>query len=542
MSKVIKYDQDAKDAIIKGIDAVANIVKTTVGPKGRNVLIRNQVSQPIITNDGVTIAKAVELKDNIEDAGAQLIIQAANKTNEIAGDGTTTTTILAQEMIHRYYAAIESSNSNINVVQTQKEMIKASNDISDYLKSIAIPVTDNEAIERVATISSGNAETGKLLAQAFEQAGEYGSVIIEDSKTGFDNLISIQGMKLTNGSVTPYLLNDRISAKSEVVDVRVLVTKDKLDSVSDLLPLLDTVVKQGIKLLIICDDIDFEPLNMILMNKAKGAPLNISIIRLPGFGELRENLVEDICIATGATLMGRDIGLPVKDFQPDYLGEAEQITVTMNDTVIKFKDTSSTGLDLLQDRKNRVEELSLTMNNIEVSQQEQYKRRISNLTSGISVVEVGGNSEVEIKDRKLRIEDAINSVQAAKEEGIVPGGGYSFLMAYQNNKDNEVNFGEGIVYSSLTAVLKQIAENSGLNGEDVLQNCKEKELGYNALTNNYENLVETGVINSAKVDRYSLINATSIASTVITMGGVIVDENSPEQNVLQLQTSNGVML
>lgn len=542
MSKVIKYDQDAKDAIIKGIDAVANIVKTTVGPKGRNVLIRNQVSQPIITNDGVTIAKAVELKDNIEDAGAQLIIQAANKTNEIAGDGTTTTTILAQEMIHRYYDAIRSNNSNINVVQTQKEMIKASNDISDYLKSIAIPVTDNEAIERVATISSGNAETGKLLAQAFEQAGEYGSVIIEDSKTGFDNLISIQGMKLTNGSVTPYLLNDRISAKSEVVDVRVLVTKDKLDSVSDLLPLLDTVVKQGIKLLIICDDIDFEPLNMILMNKAKGAPLNISIIRLPGFGELRENLVEDICIATGATLMGRDIGLPVKDFQPNYLGEAEQITVTMDDTVIKFKDISSTGLDLLQDRKNRVEELSLKMNNIEVSQQEQYKRRISNLTSGISVVEVGGNSEVEIKDRKLRIEDAINSVQAAKEEGIVPGGGYSFLMAYQNNKDNEVNFGEGIVYSSLTAVLKQIAENSGLNGEDVLQICKEKELGYNALTNAYENLVETGVINSAKVDRYSLINATSIASTVITMGGVIVDENSPEQNVLQLQTSNGVML
>ena len=542
MSKVIKYDQDAKDAIIKGIDAVANIVKTTVGPKGRNVLIRNQVSQPIITNDGVTIAKAVELKDNIEDAGAQLIIQAANKTNEIAGDGTTTTTILAQEMIHKYYAAIESSNSNINVVQTQKEMIKASNDISDYLKSIAIPVTDNEAIERVATISSGNAETGKLLAQAFEQAGEYGSVIIEDSKTGFDNLISIQGMKLTNGSVTPYLLNDRISAKSEVVDVRVLVTKDKLDSVSDLLPLLDTVVKQGIKLLIICDDIDFEPLNMILMNKAKGAPLNISIIRLPGFGELREILVEDICIATGATLIGRGIGLPVKDFQPDYLGEAEQITVTMDDTVIKFKDISSTGIDLLQDRKNRVEELSLTMNNIEVSQQEQYKRRISNLTSGISVVEVGGNSEVEIKDRKLRIEDAINSVQAAKEEGIVPGGGYSFLMAYQNNKDNEVNFGEGIVYSSLTAVLKQIAENSGLNGEDVLQICKEKELGYNALTNDYENLVETGVINSAKVDRYSLINATSIASTVITMGGVIVDENSPEQNVLQLQTSNGVML
>lgn len=541
MSKIIKYDNEAKESVINGIDAVANIVKTTVGPRGRNVLIRNQISQPIITNDGVTIAKAVELKDNAEDAGAQLIIQAANKTNDIAGDGTTTTTILAQEMIHKYYEAKDSSNAPINVVQVQKEMIKASENISDYLKSIAIPVTNIEDIERVATISSGSAETGKLLAQAFDNAGDYGSVIVEDSKTGVNNLVAIQGMKLTNGSVTPYLLNDRIEAKSDMIDVSVLITKDKIDSVPDFFKVLDYVVQNGKKLLVICDDIELEPLNMILMNKAQGRISNIGIIRLPGFGELRESLIEDICHATGATLMGRENGLTLKEFDPVCLGEVEQAIITLDDTILKFKDIKSDGTDLLAIRNARVEELKAQLERAVDNETEQYKRRIANLISGISVIEIGGNSEVEIKDKKLRIEDAINSVQAAKEEGIVPGGGYSFLLAYMNNKNNEVNFGEGIVYSALTSVLKQIAENSGFDGETILNNCIEKELGYNALTGEYENLVETGVINAVKVDRYSLINATSVASTVITMGGLIVEENEKDQNVLQLQAPLSMM-
>lgn len=541
MSKIIKYDNEAKESVINGIDAVANIVKTTVGPRGRNVLIRNQISQPIITNDGVTIAKAVELKDNAEDAGAQLIIQAANKTNDIAGDGTTTTTILAQEMIHKYYEAKDSSNAPINVVQVQKEMVKASENISDYLKSIAIPVTNIEDIERVATISSGSAETGKLLAQAFDNAGDYGSVIVEDSKTGVNNLVAIQGMKLTNGSVTPYLLNDRIEAKSDMIDVSVLITRDKIDSVPDFFKVLDYVVQNGKKLLVICDDIELEPLNMILMNKAQGRISNIGIIRLPGFGELRESLIEDICHATGATLMGRENGLTLKEFDPVCLGEVEQAIITLDDTILKFKDIKSDGTDLLAIRNARVEELKAQLERAMDNETEQYKRRIANLISGISVIEIGGNSEVEIKDKKLRIEDAINSVQAAKEEGIVPGGGYSFLLAYMNNKNNEVNFGEGIVYSALTSVLKQIAENSGFDGETILNNCIEKELGYNALTGEYENLVETGVINAVKVDRYSLINATSVASTVITMGGLIVEENEKDQNVLQLQAPLSMM-
>ena len=340
MSKEIKVGNDARDFVVKGIDKVADIVKTTVGPKGRNVLIRNQISAPIITNDGVTIAKSIELKDNTEDAGAQLIIQAANNTNTVAGDGTTTTTILAQEMIHLFFDNIDE---NVNVVQTQKEMIKASNDISDYLKSIAIPVTDIASIERVATISSGNETIGNIISKAFEMAGDYGSVIVEDSKTGNDNLVSIQGMKLTNGSVTPYLLNDRINMKSDIVDMSVLIIKDKIDSVTDLFGVLDKCIPIGKKLLIICDDIEFEPLNMVLGNKAQGRISNIGIIRLPGFGELRESLVEDICIATGATLMGRDMGRPLKDFELDYLGEVEQAIITNDDTILKFKDISSSG-------------------------------------------------------------------------------------------------------------------------------------------------------------------------------------------------------
>ena len=543
MSKEIKEGKEAREQIINGIDKVANIVKVTVGPKGRNILVRNQVSAPIITNDGVTIAKAIELKDNTEDAGAQLIIQAANKTNIVAGDGTTTTTILAQEMIHRFLDEY-ANNSSINVVQIQKDMIKASEDISDYLKSISTPVQTNEDIEKVATISSGNAETGKLIAQAFEQAGEYGSVIVEDSKTGNDNLVSVQGMKLSSGSVTPYLLNDRINLKSDITDMSVLITKDKIDDVMALFEVINKCISEGKKLLIICDDIEYEPLNMILGNRARGVLSNIGVVRLPGFGELREQLIEDICIATGATLFGRDLGRTLKEFEIGHLGEVEQAIITNDDTILKFKDISSDGKNLLGARQERVGELMEQVKTVSKDQQEQYNRRISNLISGVSVLEIGGNSEVEIKDKKLRIEDAINSVQAAKEEGIIAGGGYSFLQAFIKAQEEAktLTFGEGIVYNSLTAVTAQIAENSGVNGDEVVTNCVDKKLGYNALTNEYENLLETGVINSVKVDRYSLINATSVASTVITMGGSIVEENEPERNVLQLQEPvNGLM-
>lgn len=543
MSKVIKTGEIARDAIIKGVDTVADLVKMTVGPKGRNVIIRELMNPPIITNDGVTIAKSIELKDKVEDTGAQLMIQVANKTNEVAGDGTTTTTILAQEMIHKYFENYEN-NKQFNVVQVQKDMINTANEISDYLLSQSVKVTDTNSIEKVATISSGNKDIAHIIAQAFEKAGEYGSVIVEDSKTGIDNFKSIDGMRLTNGSVSQFLFNDKVNQKTDMVDVNVLVTTDKLDSVTDLIKIYDYIIKNGKKLLIICDDIETEPLNMTIMNKARGALSNIAIIGLPGFGELRENLLNDICLATGATLIGRDQGSTIKDFDPKYLGELEQVTVTVDDTVLKFIDTDSYGEDLLKVRQDRVAELEKTMENIQKEEdKEQYKRRIANLLGGIITIEIGGNTEVEVKDKKLRVEDALNSVQSAIEEGIVPGGGYSFLMACMEAiKESKVQtLGQQIVYESLFAVTRQIAENAGYNGNDVVAECIEKQQGFNALTGEYENLLDTGVINSVKVDRFSLINATSVASTVITMGGVVTDENEKDQNVLQLQTALPVM-
>lgn len=531
MSKIIKYEKDAQTSIIKGIDAVANIVKTTIGPKGKNVLIRNQISTPIITNDGVTIAKAIQLKDNIEDAGAALIISAANKTNIKAGDGTTTTTILAQEMIHQYYDKV---TPDINPVQVQNEMIKASQEISEKLKKLAIAVNSNADVEKVATISSGDPITGKLIADAFNLAGDYGSVIVENSKSGDNNLIAIEGMKFSNGSVTPYLFTDRINRKSEVIDCSILVVKDKIDNVTELFPILDLCVKEGRKLLILCDDIEMEPLNVVLVNKTH---LNVNIVRLPGFGELRQNLIEDICLATGAHLISRDDGKTLREFTPEDFGIAKGVIITDEDTIIKFKDMSLTGIDLKAIREQRCEELKGIMNSLtEESQKEQYKRRISNLISGIATIEIGGNSDVEIEDKKLRIEDALNSVQAAKEEGIVAGGGYSLLSILKEKlAEDSMTFGEKIVYNSLKAVTHQIAQNAGQDGNSVVDRCLKENLGYNALTNNYENLIETGVINSAKVDRFAVLNSASIAATIITMGGVIIEENEPEHNVLQLQ-------
>lgn len=543
MNRIIKYGEDARSSVLKGVDSVANIVKTTLGPKGRNVLIRNNLDAPIITNDGVTIAKAIQLKDNAEDAGAQLIIQAANKTNKVAGDGTTTTTVLAQNMIHEYLNYVNiNSDVKENVVQVQKEMINTSNQISDYLREIATPISSKEDITRIASISSGSDQIGNLIADAFEQAGEYGSVVVEDSKTGEDGFESIQGMKIPNGSVSSFLLNDRVSMKTDFYDVNVLITADKIDDASELLPILDFIVKSGKKLLILCDDIENEPLNMIIANKLKGLPLNVSVIRLPGFGQLREDLIEDLCIATNSTLISRDKGTTLKDFNPNFLGEVEQIVITMTDSIIKFKDISSTGIDLKTNRQDRVDTISNQMNQANEDESKQYERRIANLLSGISVISVGGNSEVEIQDKKLRIEDAINSVQSAKEEGIIPGGGYGFLLAYMNLVDQSQGYtlGQSIIYNSLKSVTEQIAENAGYDKEEVLADCFEKKLGFNALTGEYQDLLSSGVVNSVKVDRYSLINAASVASTLITMGGLIVDENEKDQNILQLQTGSTI--
>ena len=537
MSKDIRYNEEATQSVLKGINAVADIVKTTVGPSGRNVLIREHISPPIITNDGATIAKSIVLKDNTEDAAAQLIISAANNTNKVAGDGTTTTTILTQEIIKKYFEL--SKGLNINVVKTKKEMTVAAQFLSDFIKSIAIPVENINDIKRVATISSGDNQIGELISLAFDTAGEYGSVIVEDSKTGIDSLRNIQGMKLPNGMVNQFLFSDRANRKTDMKDVDILVVKEKIDNFTDIIPVLDDCLRSQRKLLILCDDVSLEVISQIVNNKIRGAQLNVSIVRLPGFGALRENMIEDICLATGAEVISRENNTTLKGYTSDFLGQAEQITITDEDTIIKFKDifdNQTKQINLLEQRQQKAKELEISLSQAKQEDKEQYKRRIANLLSGISIIEVGGNSDVEIKDKKLRIEDAINSVQAAKEEGIVPGGGFSFLTAYMDaQRDN--TFGENVIFESLKAVTAQIAENAGTDGTEVVNNCIDKKLGYNALTGEYENLIETGVINSAKVDRYSLLNAASTAATVITMCATIVEENEKDQNIFQLQAA-----
>lgn len=542
MSKDIKFGDDAQKLIIKGINSVSNIVKTTIGPKGRNVLIRENGSIPVITNDGVTIAKSIKLKDNTEDAGAALIISAANKTNMVAGDGTTTTTVLASEMINKGFETL--SNLNLNPVQIQKELNNIAEDISNKLLESAIEVKDDESIKRVATISSGNEKTGELIADAFKQAGEHGTVIVEDSKTGITGLTSVMGMRLPNGSVSPYLL-ERRTLVSEIDDVSVLISKDRLDNVPDLLPILDTCNKEGRRLLIICEDIDVEPLNFIVMNKANGA-LNVNIIRLPGFNmDLKNSMIDDLCIATGSTTISREAGRPIKSFNPSWFGELSSAKIELDETILKFKDVNSFGVNLLEDRTARVEELLEQKKTLGVGKDTtQYDKRIANLAGGISVIEIGGNSDVEIKDTKLRVEDALNSVKAAMEEGIVAGGGYSLLKVANeisedlSNMSLEKATAYTIMQESLTKVTQQIANNAGFDGKDVVMKCIEIQKGFNALTNEYEDLIETGVINAVKVDRYCVLNAASVAGTILTMGGAIIEENEKDQNLLQLIQPN----
>ena len=449
--------------------------------------------------------------------------------------GTTTTTILSQEIIHKYYEIIENQDVRVNPVLVQKQMISTANEISDYLKTIAIPVEDINDIKRVATISSGSEVIGELIANAFEASGEYGSVIVEDSKTGNDGLRTTQGMKLTNGSINQFLFVDRVNRKTDLMDVNILITKDRLDSATDVLPLLDDCANTGRKLLILCEDCENDIVNTIIMNKVRfGANLNISIVRIPGYGDIKDNIIDDICLATGATKIGREFGISIKEYKPEYLGIIDQMVVGVDETILKFKDIGLNDEDLASARHERAIELNKQLQDAPENEKQAFKKRISNLVDGISVIEVGGNSDLEIQDKKLRIEDAINSVISAKEEGIVPGGGYSFLSAILDKDDITCTIGKNIVYNSLKAVTKQIAENAGYNGEEVVKNCLDKKLGFNALTGEYENLIETGVINSVKVDRYSVINATSIAATVITMGGNIVEENDKDPNVLQI--------
>lgn len=528
MSKQIYNEKESIDGILKGVNQVADLVAQTMGPKGKNVVIRNQYNEPIITNDGITIAQNIKLSDPLQDTGAALVIAAANKTNTIAGDGTTTTTVLTRQLLENYFNM--RLKETVNVVNLQKEMIAAGEEVSNYLLSIAKPVKTIEEIEKVATVSSNSKEIGKLIADAYKNAGEYGTVIVEEDKLGKDSLETIQGMKLESGIITPYLFTDIPNMKTNWQDVKVLVTTEEINSASDIINLLDMIIKTNTKLLLICKDMPVEVITMIISNKQKGIPIDICPIRLPGVGLLGEQLIDDICLATNATLISRERGRTLKDIKLEDLGELNEILVTHDTSILKFKDESITGINLLELREKRANELKTQLDKVPENIKQSYIRRAANLVDGLSVIKVSGNSDVEITDKKLRIEDALNSVKSAKEEGVVVGGGYSFIQAKDALKmklsdrietlSNTMDtIGAKLVLNALDAPARQILKNAGMDATKILNNMSPITMGYNVLTNKYEDLFNTGVINSVKVDRYSLINAISVASTVITMCG-----------------------
>lgn len=528
MNKQIYNKKESIDGILKGVNKVVDLVSQTMGPKGKNVVIRNQYSEPIITNDGITIAQNIKLSDPLQDTGAALVISAANKTNTVAGDGTTTTTVLTRQLLNEYFSI--KSNEPVNVVNLQKEMLDAGEVVSNYLLSIAKPVKTIEDIEKVATISSNSKEIGKLIADAYENAGEYGTVIVEEDKLGKDSLETIHGMKIESGIVTPYLFTDIPNMKTNWQDVKVLVTTEEINGASDIINLLDMIIKINTKLLLICKDMPIEVITMIISNKQKGIPIDICPIRLPGTGLLGEQLLDDICLATNATLISRERGKTLKDVTLDDLGELNEILVTHNNSILKFKDESSNGINLLEKREKRATELKTQVDKVPENIKQSYTRRAANLVNGLSVIKVSGNSDIEITDKKLRIEDALNSVKSAKQEGVVAGGGYSFIQAKEALGTQLLdNLGGTIVLRALEAPTKQILSNADLNTVKIIEHMHEANMGYNALTNTYEDLFTNGVINSVKVDRYSLINAISVASTVITMCGAII-ENTTDEN------------
>lgn len=528
MLKQIYNEKESIDGILKGVCKVADLVAQTMGPKGKNVVIRNQYNEPIITNDGITIAQNIKLSDPLQDTGAALVIAAANKTNTIAGDGTTTTTVLTRQLLENYFNM--KLKETANVVNIQKEMIDAGEEVSKYLLSIAKPVKTIEEIEKVATVSSNSKEIGKLIADAYKNAGEYGTVIVEEDKLGKDSLETIQGMKLESGIITPYLFTDIPNMKTNWQDVKVLVTTEEINSASDIINLLDMIIKTNTKLLLICKDMPVEVITMIISNKQKGIPIDVCPIRLPGVGLLGEQLIDDICLATNATLISRERGRTLKDIKLEDLGELNEILVTHDTSILKFKDESTTGINLLELREKRANELRTQLDKVPENIKQSYIRRAANLVDGLSVIKVSGNSDVEITDKKLRIEDALNSVKSAKEEGVVVGGGYSFIQAKDSLKmkssdkietlsDTMDTIGAKLVLTALDAPARQILKNAGMDATKILNNMSPITMGYNVLTNRYEDLSNTGVINSVKVDRYSLINAISVASTVITMCG-----------------------
>lgn len=528
MAKKIIYGDEARQKLKNGVDAVANTVKITLGPKGRNVVLDREYDTPLITNDGVTIAKDVVLDCPFENMGASLLKQVSIKTNDVAGDGTTTSAVLAQKIVHE---GIKNFVAGANPVMLKKGIAMATDVVVEELKKQSIAVNSKKEIEQVASISAGDSEVGKLIADAFEKVGKDGVITVEEGKTLNTTLKLAIGMQFDRGYLSPYMSTNMEKMEAELDDCHILITDKKISNVQEVLPLLEQVVKQGLRLLIIADDIEGEALTTLIVNKLRGT-FNCVAVKAPSYGDKRRDILEDIAILTGATVVSEEKGLSLTTSNLEVLGRAKSVKVTKDNTTIVdgYGDKK-----LLEDRKEIIK--SQIENTTSDFDKEKLTERLAKLSGGVAVVSVGSATEVELKEKKLRIEDALSATKAASQEGIVAGGGVALLQCkpalqkFVNTLVGDIKIGAEIVLKSLDAPILQIAENASVNGGVVVENitkANKVNYGYDALNETYVDMIQSGIVDPTKVTRSALQNATSVAGTLLTTESLIA--NIKEQN------------
>ena len=523
MAKMLSYGEEARQALERGVDKLANTVKVTLGPKGRNVVLWRAYGTPLVTNDGVTIAKEIELDDPFENMGAQLVKEVATKTNDVAGDGTTTATLMAQAIIRE---GLKNVAAGANPMVLKKGIAMATEAAVEGLKEMSKPIEDSNAIAQVASISAGDPEIGKLISEAMEKVGNEGVITVEESKTMKTDLVVVEGMQFDRGYASAYMVTNTEKMEAVFDDPLILITDKKIENIQEILPLLEQVVQLGKKLLIIAEDVEGEALATLVVNKLRGT-FNCVAVKAPGFGDRRKAMLEDIAILTGGTVISEEVGLDLKEATVDMLGRARQIKVDKENTVIvEGKGSADAIAARVTSIKKQIEETTSEYD------KEKLQERLAKLAGGVAVIQVGAATETEMKDMKLRIEDALAATRAAVEEGIVPGGGTAMLKSEKNVKtlvketSGDVKTGVNIVLKALEEPIRQIAANAGLEGSIIVEKIrasKSASYGFDASKGAYVDMIEAGIIDPTKVTRSALQNASSIAAMLLTTESIVAD-------------------
>ena len=526
MAKEIKYGVEAREALVAGVNALADTVRVTIGPKGRNVVLDKSYGAPLITNDGVTIAKEIELEDAFQNMGAQLVKEVATKTNDVAGDGTTTATVLAQAMINE---GVKNIAAGCNPIILRKGMKKATDKAVETIAEMSEPINGREQIARVAAISASSDEVGEMVAQAMETVTSNGVITIEESKTMKTELDVVEGMQFDRGYISAYMATDMEKMEAVLEDPYILITDKKISNIQEILPLLEEVVKSGAKLLIIAEDVEGEALTTLIVNKLRGT-FSVVAVKAPGYGDRRKDMLQDIAILTGGTVISDQLGLELKDAKMAQLGRAKSVKVTKENTVIVD------GLGKKEDIEARAAQIKAQYEESTSDfDKEKLQERLAKLSGGVAVIRVGAATETEMKEAKLRMEDALNATRAAVEEGIVAGGGTAYIAAAKEvaklvaTLEGDEKTGAQIVQKALESPLYYIAENAGLEGAVIVNKVKEakKGIGFDAYKEEYVDMVKSGILDPAKVTRTALQNATSVASTLLTTESVVANIKEP---------------